>query len=422
MFRKFSISLVIFFIGASTAQACSVWYETREGEFEYDHLSPTIYDDNWSPYDDNALVGLAKGQSPFDHILQAENVYLAKAKLRKTPIKLPYFDKLPIKLVEFDVIETIQGKSKKSIWLSEDGKSLSVVLDTQELPKKKSMSLVRQTNERIKSHQNFAFWDTHIAPKSQTSHPTQATSCGSDQIPHVLNDTYYILFSRFDGSQRFIPVDGHHDPLVKTLRTAAKDKSHPHTKTRVRISMPVENYFRNVEWAHPVTLECQRSIISANRDNDWWDPFTAFSHEKKTFDDIGAVFKTLPGGSVDEPVEYLGEIKKPSQFDNLNSDWPSIFAFYPDRDERLLTCEGKESYLVYSYDGAEINSTDITNHTGDSLIQMPVYRFAKIIDGEILSASIQTNFALEGDDRIPLDTVMTWITEGSPEPIRNFVK
>ena len=422
MLNRFCLLLLFLTLSTSSAQACSVWYENRKGEFEYDHLSPTVYEKDWSPFSETALAGLAKGQSPFDHILQAKNVYLATSKLHKTPIDLPYFDSLPVSLVEFEIAETLQGKEKESVWLSENGRSLSVVLDVAKLPKKIAGPLKSQTAERIDAHESFAFWDSQVSPKPLVPHPKMGTSCGPDLIPHVLGETHYIVFSDNDGAQRFIPVSGKHDPLVKTLRTAAKDKTHPHTKTRVRLSMSVEDYFRHIDRAYPVSLTCKRPILSANRGEDWWDPFTAFSYQDRSVDKIGAVFQRYAGHDADNNIEFLGEIRRPSPLDRLNKNWPAIFAFYPNRDTGLLTCKGGENYLVYSYVGAEVSSTDITNHTGDDFVRLPPYRFAKIIDGDIVTASIQTNFALHGDSRIPLDTVLGWIADGSPRPIESFVK
>jgi len=200
----------------------------------------------------------------------------------------------------------------------------------------------------------------------------------------------------------YIPVSGENDSLVKSLKTAIS------AKTRVRQPLSVKAYFQNVNFAYPVKLDCKQAIKTANRGKDWWDPFTAFPLDgspKK----VGATFTAYPGRAFVEEPERIGAIIKPDHMSRLNDDWPAIFAFYGDRDRKLLTCKKDEAFLVYGSENSARFSTDATNHNGKHYVNLPKYRFAKIIDGKILTSSIKTNYALHGEDRIPLEMIMAWV-------------
>ena len=409
MMRFLALILSLVATGWSSAWACSIIVENRKDEFQYDHLSPTIYDDDWTPFDKNALEGLAKGQVPFDHILQSNDVYLAKAQVNKSDITVPHYGDLPLGLVEFKIVETLKGKKRDTIWLSTDTKTITPVMDVSRTPKKFKLKeqLKDMTNEMIASHDNFWFWDTQIAPKTLLGSPYGGTSCGPIYLPQVLDNTHYIVFPNFF-AMNYIPVSGENDTLVKTLKTAIAAKS------RVRLPLSVKEYFQNIDFAYPVILDCKRAIKTANHGKDWWDPFTDFPLFDSSSKGPGATFASYPGGAIIDPPGRLGAIIKPDHMSRLNGDWPAIFVFYGDRDRKLLTCEKDEDFLVYGSENSARFSTDAINHNGKHYVNLPKYRFAKIIDGEILTSSIKTNYALRGEDRIPLETVMNWISKANP--------
>lgn len=408
MIKKLAIGLLCALMNWSSAEACSVWNENRKGEFVFDAISPYVSNKNWSAFDDDALAGLVKAQVSFDDILFSDSIYIGKAKLKNTKITLSEYEKHPLQILKFQVSETIMGDEKDFVWYSEDGKNITPILtrDYKVDGQPYGKGFQDTTDEMIASHNTFKFWDTQIVPKSTLTDPYYMTSCGFRELPQVSLSSTYIIFEE-EGEVKYFPVASQNDPYVKILKNAITND------TRMKISMPVENYFRHMSNALPVRLVCKGSMINANVGVDWWDPFTSFplhSDEKK----VGASFERL---SPDRHQKTDAEkILEPNKIDLLDADWPAIFAYYGDRNTNLLTCNENEEYLVFEPNYGPVHSSDVNIKNGE-WVSVPKYRFAKIENGEIISASIHTNIALTGPSRIPIKSVLKWIDEGNPKPL-----
>jgi len=404
--RLLTLILLLNFFGISIASACSIIVENREGEFDYAHLSNEfIFEEDVKFTDEGALAARNAAKSKIGHSVQiSKSIYLVKPVFVPVDMKTEYFGDIELGIVKFEIVEIFKGEKKAEFYLMSDSRSLSLVPNPEKFTgetKKEYESFKKLSRDRHKHHQAFEFWDTQLLVKPEMAFPPHHNSCSVTMISNfVFGDNY--LFIGDLNSPKFWniePVSGIEDPLVQKVVQQIQ------TGKWVKQSISPQDYFSQIDYSAPVTLSNCPSGVRREKDINWWDPFTKYSFRTQKTDKNIKPFKSMRGQDV-----------RPDVLEKVNNDWPGIFVYYPDTDKKGVTCKGRENYLVFGYGWYHEGKPQLSRHPELWRETKSNIRYAKIVNGEVLLSSIKTQYAFKGPERIPLETVLSWIPKSDFDP------
>jgi len=348
-----TILLIIFFLGFATeAIACSVFWETRKGEFSYERLFNTSYKSDWTYESSNVEEFIKSLENDIDRYIRSGRIFIAKPRLVSVKATSEKLSHLPLALVEFKPRVSLQGDSTTSHWYAQGSEILTPIVNPLKLPKKIKIhynDFLNEVESQVKSQNSFEFWDDQIILKQRMVFPDHETSCGNSYVPTFDFNRDYIVIEADRSESLYIPISDDED------------------------------------------------FVSG-----WWDPYLKFNQSKDTLFDKGVQFRAL---------NEEDQNKRP--FKSLQNDWPSLFEYYADRDRKGLECSQSQNFLLFGYQ-TRANSTrrnqlsQIQSLKGDW--GTSAYRFAKIVNGKVLPASIHTNFLFDDYMPIPTEKVMSWIS------------
>ena len=419
--RAVTLLIVWLSIGSVTASACSIFVTSREGEYDYNpiyiHDFPKGVDyesKDVASHVVNAVSGLRFAFWDNSHI------FVAKPEFYTIPATTEYLDNAPVGVVRFTVIENILGDNKNEYWFTNDSGQINTVIDPDFFKNNYPddfKSFLEYTNERAEGHNNFQFWDYLTFVEPEINYSPLMTSCGFTSIPMVDFDRHYLIVNSRH-SPFIIPLSGPTDSIVPAFKNAvAKEKKD------IRRSISSKEFFSHMKYAEAFKLDsCSDELLESNKSTFWWDPYTV------TIDDDFMKDPTLR-----EQVIWKKHIRispldvtrtNPELISAVEDNWPSLFEYYGDRDQKGVTCSGNENYLVFGYETVKDSRnmlfrqnkpTSLKSNYGHSAL-----RYAKIVDGNVLISSIQTNYIFDAYTAVPVDQVLEWVNANDDNTDINF--
>lgn len=398
-----TILLIIFFLGFATeAIACSVFWETRKGEFSYERLFNTNYKNDWTYESSNVEEFIKLLENDIDRYIRSGRIFIAKPRLVRVKATSEKLSHLPLALVEFKPRVSLQGDSTTSHWYAQGSEVLTPIVNPLKLPEKIKIhynDFLNEVESQVKSQNSFEFWDDQIILKQHMVFPAHETSCGNSYVPTFDFNRDYIVLEADRSESLYIPISDDEDFVVTELKKALNT-----SPKRIRKTISAEYYFSNMKYGIPFKLNsCSAKLTKSNTDGSgWWDPYLKFNQSKDTLFDRGVQFRALKE-----------EDQNKRLFKSLQNDWPALFEYYADRDRKGLECSQSQNFLLFGYQ-TRANSTrrnqlsQIQSLKGDW--GTSAYRFAKIVNGKVLPASIHTNFLFDDYTPIPTEKVMSWIS------------
>ncbi len=388
-----------------------MYVQNRSGEFNYESLGITVYTDKkWDYTSSNALELINNGQGSLNlSTVQNNFVFIAKPKFIKTNVKIKSLNKQDLVFVTFKPIVNLIGKKTEPIWFSNSVDQITPVLDPSNLSgflKIAYVDFLEKENQQAKSHSGFAFWDHLIMPKPSFLGPDDGYSCAPKTYTHFDENRYYLIIGTKNGDfVRTEPLSGLDDPLISVVKKQLDKKD----SNYIRKQISAKSYFENMKFAAPVKLQsCSAHLLKANRKTDWWDPYTKFTYslERRGVNLQGAEFTPLN--------KHKRKISK-TLVGHLNHDWPALFEYYGDKDLKGVTCKGHEEFLVFGYHNRSAYPFHLKNQN-EPKGGVSELRFAKIVNGQVIVASIKTNYQIQSPNKIPLEDVLSWIPDTEYDP------
>ena len=402
------VFLLAFFSQTTPAFACLILPENREAEFDYDYLSNAfIFENDILLVDHGTLAVRNSAKSDLARKADfSDRILLVYPRKVPTTAKLDNYGKTDLVTVKLDVAEELKGSAPQDLFFSHDGLSLLAVPDPEKyqgLLKNEYKAFTKRTKQRYAAHDEFEFWDTQLFANSVMPVPGAATSCGVPTTPQFLFDSPYLYFGDLgqNGDNVIVPVSGKTDPLVEAVRKWLSDQ------LPLKRTIHSEEYFKNMTYVNSIILKQCPSGVKKSR-TGWWDPFSNYPMKNWEENQNIKPFESDPVHPADS--RFL---------DHLNHEWPGLFVYFPDSEKGGITCKGNERFLAFGYKSVFDGQPVLTDFELDQFTQSAsTIRFAKVVDDEVIVASIKTQFALEGPERIPLDTVLSWIPETNFDPLK----
>ena len=383
--RKLVIGIACTLGSWSSAQACSYAFKPSAA-YNYSGLNLTYVNTSGyvNPEATKPQLRSYLLKSEFEDIIDdSSSIFIAKVK-RKPLNSIGGNDREYDRFI-FNVEKTLKGnKYKKVEYTDSEGRivpGLSKQEFNEELSRNYNQFLI-EIEQQLNNHREFRFWDNPQFFKNEMfDEVLRGTSCGPNPTPILAeNQLYLVIANGATFSERFIvePISGKDDPFYQYVIDRVEkpfDRTGPKTTHK--------KFLKEMDFVKVVEIKsCSKEIIE-KASADEWKPYLAPgpSFSPKRIFDRHIQYKIIS----DIHGDFSSDFQK-----ELEENYPSLFEYFRSKKSKV-DCKFGEQFLVYGLYPEEELSIFETYRT-------PIYRYARIKGGKVISDDIKTNINLVGNE------------------------